>query len=191
MERQTLTSHAGGHISPDTACAKFCARRVLSVCALCANEHVMVTECKSPTNKTYIHTRHEIFSADTNDCKLFSPFSDPQERCTQTGAETRVWGRSCAHAMLDRPVFTRCCCYTSLLQQLMKPTYRYAHFELGCLLRAVTPAMHSAQNQAQAGTAEPQSAGRFLDTHTHQPVMRNVLYAMDRADPAPALHLHA
>ena len=46
------------------------------------NEHVMVTECKSPTNKTYIHTRDEIFSADTNDRKLFAPFSDPQERCT-------------------------------------------------------------------------------------------------------------
>ena len=52
--------------------------------ALCANEHVMVTECKFPTNNTYIHTRHEIFSADTNDRKLFAPFSDPQKRCTQT-----------------------------------------------------------------------------------------------------------
>ena len=139
MERQTLTSHAGGHISPDTSCAKFCARRVLSVCALCANEHVMVTECKSPTNKTYIHTRHEIFIADTNDCKLFSPFSDPQERCTQTGAESRVWGRSSAHAMRDSQLFTPRCRYSSLTKHLMKPRHHSAHFSVGCPVRAVDP----------------------------------------------------
>ena len=84
---------------------------------------------------------------------MFTPFSDPQERCTQTGAESRVWGRSSAHAMRDSQLFTPRCRYSSLTKHLMKPRHHSAHFSVGCPVGAVTPAVHSAQKRAQAGTA--------------------------------------
>ena len=187
MDRQTLTSPAGGHISPEMTCARFYAQTGLCESALCANEHELIPACVYETNNACMHCSYEAWDAETTGHELFTPFSDPQDRCTQTGAESRVWGRSSAHAMRDSQLFTPRCRYSSLTKHLMKPRHHSAHFSVGCPVRAVTPAVHSAQKRAQAGTAEPHSASRFLRAHTHQHVMRNVPCAMDRAAPAHAL----
>ena len=153
MDRQTLTSPAGGHISPEMTCARFYAQTALSESALCANEHELIPACIYETSNAYMHCRYETWNAEITGHELFTPFSDPQERCTQTGAESRVWGRSSAHAMRDSQLFTPRCRYLSLTKHLMKPRHHSAHFSVGCPVRAVTPAVHSAQKRAQAGTA--------------------------------------
>ena len=153
MDRQTLTSPAGGHISPEMTCARFYAQTALCESALCANEHELIPACVYETDNAYIHCSYETWDAETTGHELFTPFSDPQERCTQTGAQSRVWGRSSAHAMRDSQLFTPRCRYLSSTKHLMKPRHHSAHFSVGCPVRAVTPAVHSAQKRAQAGTA--------------------------------------
>ena len=90
MDRQTLTSPAGGHISAEMTRARFYAQTALSESALCANEHELIPACVYETNNAYIHCSYETWDAETTGHELFTPFSDPQERCTQTGAESRV-----------------------------------------------------------------------------------------------------
>ena len=69
--------------------ARFYAQTALSESALCPNEHEMIPACIYETNNAYMHCMYETWNAETTGHELFTPFSDPQERCTQTGAESR------------------------------------------------------------------------------------------------------